>query len=65
MGKPPTEDESWRKLEPLLPEPKARRKKYHGGKPVPDRAVLNGIVFVLCTWSRWPDLRAEMCCGSA
>ena len=31
-----------------------------GRKPVPDRAALNGIVFVLRTGLRWRDLPAEM-----
>ncbi|KKB61174.1 hypothetical protein WM40_24670 [Robbsia andropogonis] len=30
-------DELWRRLEPLLPQAKARREKYPGRKPVPDR----------------------------
>ena len=38
----------------------ARREKYPGRKPVPDRAALNGIVFVLRTGLRWRDLPAEM-----
>jgi hypothetical protein len=64
MDKPIIDDELWRRLEPLLPQPKARREKYPGRKPVPDRAALNGIVFVLRTGLRWRDLPAEMGCGS-
>ena len=64
MDKPIIDDELWRRFEPLLPQPKARRKKYPGRKPVPDRAALNGIVFVLRTGLRWRDLPAEMGCGS-
>lgn len=64
MDKPIIDDELWRRLELLLPEPKARRKKYPGRKPVPDRAALNGIVFVLRTGLRWRDLPVEMGCGS-
>jgi transposase len=45
-------------------QPKARRKNHPGRKPVPDRAALNGIVFVLRTGLRWRDLPAEMGCGS-
>jgi transposase len=64
MDKPIIDDELWRRLEPLLPQPKARRGKFPGRKPVPDRAALNGIVFVLRTGLRWRDLPAEMGCGS-
>jgi transposase len=64
MDKPIIDDELWRRLEPLLPQPKARRDKSPGRKPVPDRAALNGIVFVLRTGLRWRDLPAEMGCGS-
>jgi len=52
MAKPIIDDELWRRLEPLLPQPKARREKYPGRKPVPDRAALNGIVFVFNGWDR-------------
>jgi transposase len=64
MDKPIIDDELWRRLEPLLPQPNARREKFPGRKPVPDRAALNGIVFVLRTGLRWRDLPAEMGCGS-
>jgi len=64
MDKPIIDDELLRRPEPLLPQPKARREKYPGPKPVPDRAALNGIVFVLRTRLRWRDLPAEMGCGS-
>lgn len=64
MDKPIIDDELWKRIEPLLPKPKARREKYPGRKPVPDRAALSGIVFVLRTGLRWRDLPAEMGCGS-
>jgi transposase len=64
MDKPIIDDELWRRIGPLLPKPKARREKYPGRKPVPDRAALSGIVFVLRTGLRWRDLPAEMGCGS-
>lgn len=64
MDKPIIDDELWRRIEPLLPLPKARREKYPGRKPVPNRAALNGIVFVMRTGLRWRDLPAEMGCGS-
>ncbi|QIE29622.1 IS5 family transposase ISBcen20 (plasmid) [Caballeronia sp. SBC2] len=64
MDKPIIDDELWERIEPLLPEPKPRREKYPGRKPVPDRAALSGILFVLRNGLRWRDLPAEMGCGS-
>jgi transposase len=64
MNKPIIDDELWKRIEPLLPQPKPRREKYPGRKPVPDRAALSGILFVLRTGLRWRDLPAEMGCGS-
>jgi transposase len=58
------DDELWTLIEPLLPHPKPCRLKYTGRKPVPDRAALIGILFVLKTGVCWRDLRAEMGCGS-
>jgi len=58
------DDELWKRIEPLLPRPKPRREKYPGRKPVPDRAALSGILFVLSTGLRWRDLPAEMGFGS-
>ncbi len=64
MGKPIINDELWALIEPLLPPAKLRRLKHPGRKPVPDRAALTGILFVLKTGIRWRDLPAEMGCGS-
>jgi transposase len=64
MGKPFIDDELWALIELLLPPAKPRRFKYPGRKPVPDRAALTGILFVLKTGIRWQDLPAEMGCGS-
>jgi len=64
MGKAIVEDALWAEIEPLLPPPKPRRLKNPGRKPVPDRAALTGILFVLRTGLRWRDLPAEMVCGS-
>ena len=64
MGKPIIDDELWKLIEPLLPPAKPRRFKYPGHKPVPNRAVLTGILFVLKTCIRWRDLPAKMGCGS-
>ncbi|MGT2509196.1 IS5 family transposase [Cupriavidus basilensis] len=64
MGAPIIDDELWALIEPLLPAPKPRRKKYPGRLPVSDRAVLNGILFVFKTGTRWCDLSTKLGFGS-
>src|ERR1700712_2898786 len=64
MDKPIIDDELWKRIERLLPQPKARPEEYPGRTPVPARAALSGIVFVLRTGLRCRDLPAEMGCGS-
>jgi transposase len=62
MAKPLVPDDLSAVLEPLLPPMKPRPK---GGRPpVPNRAALTGIIFVLKTGIPWEDLPAEMGCGS-
>ena len=52
----------WSIIEPLLPSVAAKPK---GGRPpVPARAALTGILFVLRTGIPWEMLPAEMGCGS-
>jgi transposase len=63
MAKLIVEDTLWEMIQPLLPVRK-RRRKYPGRKPVPDRAALTGILFVLKTGIGWEDLPAELGCGS-
>jgi transposase len=63
MAKPLVSDELWEVLQPLLPEPKPRRFRYPGRKPVDDRKALTGILFVLKTGIPWEDLPCEMGCG--
>lgn len=63
MAKPILDDELWQIIEPLIPK-KKRRFRYPGRKPVPDREVLTGILFVLKTGIAWEDLPIEMGCGS-
>jgi len=63
MAKPLLDDELWALIEPLLPV-KARRYRYPGRKPLSDRAVLTGIVFVLRSGIPWQMLPQEMGCGS-
>ncbi|WP_175233161.1 transposase, partial [Paraburkholderia humisilvae] len=47
MAKPILDDELWALIEPLLPPPKPRRSRYPGRKPLDNRAVLTGILFIL------------------
>jgi transposase len=56
-------DELWELIEPLLPR-KQRRFRYPGGKRLPDRQALQGILFVLHTGVAWQHLPAELGFGS-
>jgi transposase len=54
MAKPMLSDQQWSKLEPLLP------KYSSAGRPWKDnRAVLEGILWVLRTGARWRDLPSD------
>jgi len=54
MAKPMLSDAQWAKLEPLLP------KYSSAGRPWKDnRAVLEGILWVLKTGARWRDLPSD------
>ena len=64
MAKPLLEDAAWELIEPLLPPPKPRRKRYPGRKPIGNREVLTGIVFVLKSGIPWAMLPQELGCGS-
>ena len=62
MARPLVPDDLWAAIEPLLPPARPRPK---GGRPpVPDRAALTGILFVLKSGVPWEMLPAEMGCGS-
>jgi transposase len=63
MAKPLLPDALWELIRPLLPEPKTRRFRYPGRKPIGDREALTGILFVLKTGIQWEDLPMEMGCG--
>ena len=63
MAKPILDDDLWEIIEPVIPKRK-RRFRYPGRKPIPDRAALTGILFVLKTGIGWEDLPREMGCGS-
>jgi transposase len=49
----------WERLEPLLPK-KPRRFRYPGRRPLDDRRVLQGILFVLHTGIGWEHLPQEL-----
>jgi transposase len=63
MAKPLVGDDLWELIQPLLPEPKPRRTRNPGRKPLDPRRVLTGIVFVLKSGIAWEDLPVEMGCG--
>jgi len=62
MARPLVSDLLWARVEPLLPPPKPHPQ---GGRPpIPNRAALTGVLFVLKTGIPWEDLPQEMGCGS-
>lgn len=62
MAKPLIPDALWAEIEPLLPPLRPRPK---GGRPpIPNRAALTGILFVLKSGIPWEMLPQEMGCGS-
>lgn len=62
MAAPLVSDDLWAVLASLIP---LERPKPKGGRPpVPDRAALTGILFVLKSGIPWEMLPAEMGCGS-
>jgi transposase len=64
MAKQLVDDELWSEIKPLLPEPKKRRFRFPGRKPIDDRKALSGILFVLISGIPWEMLPQEMGCGS-
>ena len=52
------DDDLWARIEPLIPKQRPRRGA--GRRPVDDRKVLCGILFVLYTGIRWEWLPAEL-----
>ena len=64
MAKPILDDALWELIEPQLPKPKNRQRRYPGRKPIPHRAALTGILYVLRTGIPWEYLPQEMGCGS-
>ena len=58
------DDALWARIEPLLPKRRPRNRRYAGRTPLPDRAVMTGIFFVLRSGLPWNMLPREMGCGS-
>jgi transposase len=61
--KPLVTDALWERIEPLLPPLPPRRFRFPGRKPIDQRKILTGILFVLKTGIAWDDLPSEMGCG--
>ena len=59
MAKDPTKltDEQWEKIEALLP--KFERSPKGGPKPIDNRSVFEGILWVLRSGARWKDMPKE------
>ena len=57
-------DELWAKIEPLLPPPKRHPLGCHN-PPVPARAAMDAILFVLRTGCQWNALSATGICPSS
>jgi transposase len=64
MAKPILDEVLWKFIEPLLPPPKKRRKRYPGRKPIDNRSALCAILFVLKTGIPWEYLPQELGWGS-
>ena len=63
MSQALVDDDLWTRIEPRLPKRRPRNRQYAGRKPIPDRAVLTGILFVLRSGLPWNMLPPEMGCG--
>jgi transposase len=58
------DDAIWARLESLLPRRRPKRGHRHDRTPIPDRAILTGILFVLRSGIPWQMLPRQMGCGS-
>ena len=56
MSRPASErtDEQWAHIAPLLPAPQASPRG--GPKPIPNRPVFAGLLWILRSGARWKDL---------
>ena len=64
MARALIDDALWTRIEPLLPKRPSRNRQCAGRTPIPDRAVLTGILFVLRSGIPWNMLPPQMGCGS-
>lgn len=64
MAQPILDDKLWAIIEPLLPPPKRRRKRFPGRKPIDHRKALSAILFILKTGLPWEHLPQELGWGS-
>jgi len=64
MAKPILDEKLWEIVEPFLPRPKKRRRRYPGRKPIDNRKALCAILFVLKTGLPWEHLPRELGWGS-
>src|SRR5262252_5043248 len=64
MSQALVDDDLWVRIESLLPKRRPRNRQHAGRMPIPDRAVLTGILFVLRSGIPWKMLPKEMGCGS-
>src|SRR4030095_10400754 len=64
MSQTLVDDDLWIRIEPLLPKRRPRNRQHAGRKPIPDRAVLTGILFVLRSGIPWNMLPPQMGCGA-
>lgn len=64
MAKPILDEALWALIEPVLPPPKKRRRRYPGRKPVGHREALSAILFVLKSGIAWESLPQELGWGS-
>jgi transposase len=64
MGRELVDNTLWPAIEPLLPGPgpKRQRRRHPGRKPLDDRKILTGILFVLMSGIPWEMLPKEMGC---
>jgi transposase len=63
MPIPIVDDELWQLIQPLIPV-RPRRYRYPGRRPLDDRAVLDGILYILATGIAWEQLPQELGYGS-